>query len=113
MKLRNMIKKYGKGYYKENHRRYAGVVCIDRSRLYIEGEKNTAGTYVPLEKIVKVKVVAGGVEITARLAAANVLRVIISLPSRALRGLIKDIVGTLHLKKRFLRREWSGEAAWR
>ncbi|MCK4519201.1 MAG: hypothetical protein KAU12_03670 [Candidatus Omnitrophica bacterium] len=108
-----MIKEYGRGYYRENHRRYAGVVCVDGSRLYIEGEKSTAGTYVPLEKIVKVRAVSGGVEITARLAATNVLRVIISLPSRALRVLIKDIVGTLHLKKRFLRREWSGEAAWR
>ncbi|MCK5305663.1 MAG: hypothetical protein KAJ66_00840 [Candidatus Omnitrophica bacterium] len=108
-----MNKKYGRGCYTERHKRFEGDVCLDQNRLYVEGEKNTAGTYIPLEKIVKVRVVSGGVEITARLAATNVLRVIISLPSAALRGLIKDIVGILHLKKRFLRREWSGEAAWR
>lgn len=104
---------YGEGYYIEGQRHVKGRIIMDMSRLYVSGIKGEAHTYIPLEKIVQVKGVRRGIEIKAKLSAANVINVIISLPYMANRKLIKNLVGQLHLKKKFLRRQWYGEAAWR
>lgn len=104
---------YGQGSYIEGQKRIDGRIIVDMNRLYVSGIEGEAHTYIPLEKIVQIKAVRGGMEIKARLSAANVISVIISLPYAANRRLIKNLVGQLHLEKKFLRRQWRGEAAWR
>lgn len=104
---------YGKGHYIEGRRHLSGNIMLDKSRLYLSGVLDFSSTYVPLEKIENIKYTKEGLEIKVKFSAANKTRIIISLPRKNLKHLTEDIVIRLNLKKRFLRREWSGEAAWR
>ena len=108
-----MIKDYGEGYYIEGRRRLQGRIIVDESRLYLSGIYDYSNTYIPLEKIEKLRRARGGLEIRVKFSAANIVRTIISLPAKDIRQLTNDLVKRLHLKKKFLKREWSGEAAWR
>jgi len=104
---------YGEGYYIEGTRRIKGRIIIDESRLYLSGVYDYPNTYIPLEKIEKLRYVRSGLEIKVKLSAANIVRAVISLPAKDIRQLTEDLVKRLHLKKKFLKREWSGKAAWR
>lgn len=104
---------YGKGYYSEGKKHLEGRIVVDASRLYVAGERDYASTYVPLEKIEKIRHIRGGLEVSVKFSAANRVKIVVSLPGRSIRQLTKDLVERLHLKKVFLKREWCGEPAWR
>jgi len=104
---------YGEGLYIEGDRKLKGRIVIEGNRLYLSGIYGASTTYIPLEKIERLRYVRGGLEIKVKLSAANIVRAVISLPAKDIQRLTKDLVKRLHLKKRFLKREWSGEAAWR
>ena len=108
-----MIKDYGEGRYLEKGRYIKGRIIIEENRLYVSGASDYVNTYIPLEKIEKLKRLRGGLEVSIKFSAANIVRVIISLPRKNIHQLTEDLVMRLHLKKKFLKREWSGEIAWR
>jgi hypothetical protein len=104
---------YSKAKYIEANRVIEGDLILDESRLYIANSNVSSSTYIPLDKIVNLKKNFKSVEIKAKLSAINSIKAKIILPRAAANSLVKELVARLNLKKKFLRRQWVGEAGWR
>jgi hypothetical protein len=105
---------YGEGYYIEGANRYKGQIVVDEHRLYLRSkEADLATTYIPLEKIKRIKKTWQGIEIQVKLSAVNSFKVLIKGRREQLSKLVKHFVQKLNLRKRFLKNEWVGEVSWR
>jgi len=104
---------YGPVKYIEGDRFIEGELILDENRLYISSDTVSSSTYIPLDKVIFLRKKFNGVEIQAKLSAINSLFVKILIPTNAKNRLIKSIVNKQKLTKKFLRREWVGQASWR
>ncbi|MFH1856594.1 MAG: hypothetical protein ABH836_05125 [Candidatus Omnitrophota bacterium] len=109
-----MEREYAEGFYIESSKKYEGVIAVDGSKLYLKtGQGNLTDTYLPLDKIQKIKKLRRGIEITVKLSAVNGYMAVIRSKKQPLAGLIKYLVNKLNMKKKFLKREWIGDVSWR
>ena len=101
-----MLFSYGDGIYKEGEKSLRGEIILSEHKLYLKGPQgDLATTYIPLEKIVKIKKIYGGLSIFVRTA----LTVSYNAELRGgkhINSLLKDLVQRRGLIKRFLRPEW-------
>jgi hypothetical protein len=107
------MKDYGEGIYLEGHKKIKGRIIVEGSRLYVSGSRREANTFIPLEKLSLIKCTRRGLKIKARLSQTNVINAFIKLPFKPAGRLTGDLVSRYNLKKKFLRREWQGQPAWR
>ncbi len=115
-----MIFSYGHGEYLEGDTRVNGKIILGEHRLYLKGpQDDLTQTYMPLEKIEKIKRVSSGFALS-RVAGVEVhvrpsilVRYVVLLKGERthLSDLIKDIVTRRGLKKKFLKKEWFDEMA--
>jgi len=103
---------YGQGVYVEGKKRLEGRIILSEHKLYLRGpEGDLAQTYIPLEKIEKVKKNLQGLEIQVRPSLTFRYTTILKGENKHLLELIKDIVQRRGLKKKFLKNEWIEETA--
>ena len=107
------MKEYGEGWYIEKEKVYKGKIVVDKNRLYLRGAEDYVDTYVPLEKIDRIRKRKDGLEIHVRLSQARAYTVFMKGQKSGLFDLIESLVEMLNLKKRFFKSEWIGEVSWR
>jgi len=98
---------YGQGVYDEEGKKFEGQIILSEHKLYLKGaDGDLAQTYIPLEKIERLRKMRQGVEIYVRPSISS--RYVASLKgeNKYLSELIRDLVQRRGLKKRFLRNEW-------
>jgi len=105
---------YGKGEYIQGNRRFSGKILLGEYKLNFKDDRgDISATYIPLEKIERIKKTFKGLQIYVRLSAATGYCALIKPEKRNTEELISELVKRLHLKKQFLRKEWTGEISWR
>lgn len=101
---------YGHGVYIEKDKHIEGVIILSDYKLFLKGEQgDLTSTYVPLDKIERIRKVTGGVEIYVRPSLAYRFVSVIKGSNKNIGELIKDLVKKRQLKKRFLLNEWTEE----
>ena len=105
---------YGQGEYIQSNRRFSGKILLGDYKLYFKDDKgDISSTYIPLEKIERIKKTFKGLQVHVRLSAATGYCALIKAEKKNTEELIGELVKRLHLKKQFLRKEWTGEISWR
>ena len=98
---------YGNGVYTEGEKKFEGKIVLSEHKLFLKGaEGDLAQTFVPLEKIEKIKKVRRGIEVHVRPSLTYRYCAVFSGEARHINELVKDIVEQRGLKKRFLLKEW-------
>jgi hypothetical protein len=101
-----MIFSYGKGAFREGEKSFSGEIILSEHKLYLrDSQGDLSTTYIPLEKIVKIQKVAGGLAIYVRTSLTVSYTAVIT-GGKEIGSLLNDLVQRRRLKKRFLRREW-------
>ena len=107
-----MLITYGQGEFIESSQRFKGRIMMNDNRLYLEdGEGDIAATYIPLEKIIKVRRTMGGLDLRIRASMVREYRALIKGSFRSLNDLTRDLVNKRNLRKKFLWPEWFDESA--
>ena len=105
-----MLFSYGKGEYFEGTKRASGELVLGEHKFYLRGASgDLVQTYVPLEKIERIKRTWSGLELHVRPTMVSSYRALIKGQARHLRELLKDLVARRGLRKRFLFPEWSDQ----
>jgi hypothetical protein len=98
---------YGQGVYREGERVFRGQIILGQHKLYL---KNDAGelppTFIPMEKIERIRLTSHGAEIHARPSLSYQYQVTISGEPPFIKNLVKDIALRRGFKKKFLKSEW-------
>ncbi len=103
-----MLFTYGQGTYLEESKRVDGEVVLSELKLYLKGpEGDYAQTYVPLDRVEKIRKGSGGLEVFIRQTTFHQYVAVIQLDKKNLEELIKDIVQFRGFKKQFLKSEWT------
>ena len=98
---------YGQGTYIEENKRLEGRIILSEHKLYLKDKNgDLAQTYIPLEKIERVRKTRQGIEIHVRPTLYFRFAALIKGEKKYLSELIKDIVQRRGLKKQFLKSEW-------
>ena len=101
---------YGQGTYTEGDKKLFGTIALGEHRIYLKGEEGgLAQTFIPLEKIEKIKKGSQCVEFYVRPSLAYRYTVYLQGKAEKLSELVKDVVGMRGLKKKFLYQEWFEE----
>ena len=101
---------YDTGIYIEGDKKIEGQVILSEHKLYLKDSKgDLAQTYIPLEKIERIRKVKGGLEVNVRPSLAYRYTAFIKGKSKRMSELAEDIVKRRGLKKKFLRNEWIEE----
>ncbi|MCA9401432.1 MAG: hypothetical protein KC713_07380 [Candidatus Omnitrophica bacterium] len=98
---------YGQGGFQEGRKRFEGEIILSEHKLFIKnGADDITQTYIPLEKIERIKRSGNYADVFVRpsLAYRYVARIHGQKPKIA--ELVKDIVESRGLKKKFLIKEW-------
>jgi len=99
---------YGQGEYIEGERRLKGKIILSEHKLYLkDGNIDLPQTYIPLEKIKRVKRTRQGVEVFTRPSLYSQFKALFKGERRYLEELVHDIVRRRGLKKKFLSNEWA------
>ena len=102
-----MLLTYGQGEYFEGQKRWTGRIVLSEHKLYLTGPQgDMAATYIPLEKIVKVKNTRSGIAILVRPSILERYQIVLKGDPNALSELVQELVTRRALKKRWLTREW-------
>ena len=105
---------FGEGSYIENKNSYNGLIVVDDFKIYLkEKGESLADTYIPLDKIERVRLTLSGVEIQVKLSASRIYCAFLKGKRANLNKLVTYLVKKLSLKKRFLKKEWKGEISFR
>ena len=106
-----MVFSYGQGEYCEGPKRVKGQIVLSEHKLYLRGpEGDIAPTYVPLEKIEKVRKTRQGVEVYVRPSLVERYTALFRGERKHLASLLKDLVARRGLRKRgFWANEWVEE----
>lgn len=98
---------YGQGIYIEGDKKLEGQIILGEHKLYL---KDTAGdlaqTYIPLEKIERIRKTGAGIEILTRPSIYFRYSALLKGQKKHLSDLVRDIVRRRGLKKQFLKNEW-------
>ena len=98
---------YGQGIFIEGEKRLEGQIILGEHKLYL---KDTSGdlaqSYVPLEKIERIRKTKLGVEVHVRPSTYFRYMALLKGDKRQLSELSKDIVKRRGLKKLCLKNEW-------
>jgi len=98
---------YGQGIYIEGEKRFEGQIVLGEHKLYLKDENgDLAQTYIPLEKIERIRRTGQGVEVYARPTIYFRFVALLKGEKRYLKELIRDLVGRRGFKKQFLKSEW-------
>ena len=98
---------YGQGIYIEENKRIEGQIILSEHKLYLKSpEGDLAQTYIPLEKIERIKKTWEGLEVYARPSISFRYTVLLKGEKKYLKELVRDLVQRRGLKKQFLRNEW-------
>jgi len=98
---------YGKGIYIEGEKRVEGVIILDEFKIFLKGlEGDFAQTYIPLDKIERVKKAGNTASFHVRPSISFQYEAKIQGEKKYVGEFVKDIVQRRGLKKQFLRQEW-------
>ncbi len=111
-----MIFSYGNGEYLEGNIHVKGQIILGEHRLYLKGAQgDLTQTYIPLEKIERIKIKSRGarlrapaMEIEVHVRPSLIVKYVVLLTGEKthLSNLVKDIVKCRGFKKKFLKKEW-------
>ncbi len=98
---------YGQGTYIEEGKRFDGQIILSEHKLYLKGAgEDLAQTYIPLEKIERIRRTRQGIEIHTRPSITVRYIALIKGENKYLSELVRDLIQRRGLKKQFLRNEW-------
>ncbi len=99
---------YGYGRYEQGEMCFEGLIVLSQHRLFLRGENgDIPQTYVPLEKIYKVRRFwARGLALYVRPSQMTEYVVRITGERSLERDLVKDLIQRRGLKRKLLGREW-------
>lgn len=98
---------FGDGVYIEDNKVIEGQIILSDHKLFLKDDNgDLAQTYIPLEKIQRVKKASGGAAFFVRPTVTHMYTATIKGKSKAINDLLQEIVMRRGLKKKFLRREW-------
>ena len=98
---------YGQGIYVEGNKRLEGQIILSEHKLYLKDKNgDLAQTYIPLEKIERIRNVRQGMEVYVRPTLYFRFAALIKGEKKYLSELTKDLVQRRGLKKQFLKKEW-------
>ncbi len=98
---------YGQGTYIEGEKKLEGQIILGDHKLYLkDANGDLAQTYVPLEKIERIRKTRAGVEVHVRPSTSFRYIAVLNGEKKLLSGLVRDIAKRRGLKKRFLKNEW-------
>jgi hypothetical protein len=98
---------YGNGTYIEGKKRFKGRIILSEHKLFLKDEEgDVVQTYIPLEKIERIRQTRQGLEVHARPTLYFRFAALIQGERKDLSGLVKDLVKRRGLKKQFLKKEW-------
>jgi len=98
---------YGQGIYIEGEKKFQGQIILSKHKLYLRNaDGDLARTYVPLEKIERIRKTRSGVEIHVRPSTYFRYIALLKGEKKHLSSLVHDIVQRRGLKKKFLKKEW-------
>jgi len=100
---------YGAGEYKRGQSAYQGQIVLSAHKLYLrDAEGDIADTFIPLEKIYRVRQGFGGgvARFDVRPSPFMQFEAVIKGDSQNIRALIRHVVSRRHLTRKGWRREW-------
>ncbi|MCA9405824.1 MAG: hypothetical protein KC684_04760 [Candidatus Omnitrophica bacterium] len=102
---------YGQGEYQEGSKHFSGRIVLSEHKLFLKDEQgqDLPQTYIPLEKIEKIKQKANVCEVYVRPAITVRYQAVLKGEKSFIDSLVKELVQRRRLKKQFLRREWIEE----
>ncbi|MBN1869692.1 MAG: hypothetical protein JW847_03845 [Candidatus Omnitrophica bacterium] len=99
---------YGQGAYLEGNKKLEGQILLSEHRLYLKDKNgDLAQTYVPLEKIERIRKTRQGIEIHVRPTIYYRFTALIKGERKFLSELTRDLVQRRGFRKRFLKNEWT------
>jgi len=102
-----MLFSYGNGEYVEQGKVSRGEIVLGDHKLYLRsGQGDITRTYIPLEKIERVKRNFQGLEVHVRPSVMASYVALIRGDRRNIKSLIQDLAKRRGLVKRFWKREW-------
>lgn len=102
-----MFFSYGEGQYIEGDKNILRQIILGEHKLYLKGPQgDLTQTYIPLEKIVKLKKIPKGLEIHVRPSITIKYIAFLYGDKSKISDLIKDLVSMRGFKKVFWRNEW-------
>jgi len=98
---------YGPGQFIEGDKKFKGEIILGQYKLYLrDSSGDLAQTYIPLDKIERIRQTRRGVEIYVRLSIYFRYVTLFEGERQHITELIKDLVKKRALKKQFLKNEW-------
>ena len=98
---------YGQGNYIEGEKRLQGQIILGEHKLYLRNaDGDLAQSYVPLEKIERIRKTKSGVEVHVRPSTYFRYIALFNGEKKLLSDLVRDIAKRRGLKKQFLKNEW-------
>jgi len=102
-----MLFSYGQGTFIEGEKRFQGQIILGEHKLYLkDASGDLAQTYVPLEKIERIRKIKSGIEVHVRPSTYFRYMALLHGEKKHLSSLVRDIVQRRGLKKQFLKNEW-------
>ena len=102
-----MLFSYGEGEYIEGSRHLKGEIVLSEHKLYLRSKNGDfTQTYIPLERIERIKSTFAGVIVFVRPSILEYYHVLLKGQRKLLSDLVKDLVQYRGLKKRVFVREW-------
>ena len=98
---------YGQGSFTEGEKNLEGQIILSEHKLYLkDANGDLAQTYIPLEKIERIRRTSLGVEVYVRPSTYYRYRTLFKGEKKHLIDLVRDIAQRRGFKKKFLRNEW-------
>jgi len=98
---------YEEGRYLEGAKKISGEIILSEHKLYLrDAQGEIAASFVPLEKIIKVKKEKNALKLFVRLSITNDYTAVIEGKASRIKELLKDLIVKRGFKKRFLINEW-------
>lgn len=102
-----MLVTYGQGEFRQGERVWQGRLMMSEHKLYLSGPAgDLTETYIPLEKIKRVRRAGGGMTVEVRPSLTTQYAVDVIAPKKLGKELLNDLVSRRQLRRRFLRQEW-------
>jgi len=102
-----MLFSYGDGEYFEGNQHFRGKILLSDHKLFLKGPQgDITATYMPLEKIERMRQGFRGVEIFVRPSQFLSYRVLLRGKRKYLAELIRDLVKRRRFVRRWFRNEW-------
>ncbi len=99
---------YGPGRFRQGKSCFTGTVVMSEHRMYLrDAVGDMAQTYIPLEKIYRVRSSWKGLRLFVMPSAVSIYTVVIEAPRRVLGPLLQDLVRVRVLKRRWFGWEWA------